>query len=163
MRLHEALAHTWDLGARHVPVDPVEDVQSAVGTKGEDVMRCDRLRLARALQQEHLRQYRDRLQEDTVGPEHLIHGEVDVKQERKHCRNPEEQVKTNGVNVHLVARTAWLASWGRCGRVRHVPVAELHQVEDIQAAPNEEELHRDQVQIQRVEQEEVPRDEHHRV
>ena len=55
----------------YAPPDPVGDVKSPVRAQCKDVVGCDRLRAAGALQHEELRQNRNTFQPDAECPEHL--------------------------------------------------------------------------------------------
>lgn len=69
-------------------------------------MRRDRLSLAQALQQEHLREDRDSLQENAERPKDLEQSKLVVEQQGQHCAPAQQIFKPDRVNVHFHARAA---------------------------------------------------------
>ena len=86
----------------HIPPDPVQDIQTTVGTQGKDIVRGDRFCLAQALQQKHLRQNGDGLEEDTVRPEDFLHIEFVVEEKRKDRRGTQQPFQSDRIDVRLV-------------------------------------------------------------
>jgi len=85
-----------------VAPDPIGDIQGAITTQGEQVMRGDGLGLAGALQEEELRQDGDALEPDGEGPEDLG-GRVAVGiDEGEDQRAPEEVLDAEGIEVRIV-------------------------------------------------------------
>ena len=79
--LGQHFAAAW-LTFEVVSVDPVEDVESAVDSQSEEIVRGDGLGFASLLDHEELRQDGHRLQVDGEGPEDLHQGELVVEQQR---------------------------------------------------------------------------------
>jgi len=106
-------------------VDPVEDVESAVRSKHEEVVAGDGLRLAGLGHHEELGKDSARLKVDREGPQDLGEGELVVDDERKDDAGSEEELNAEGV---VVAVVRWL---------------ELHedQVAGTNTAGNVDDLH----------------------
>lgn len=79
------------LGLGKVPPEPVGDVQAAVDSKGEEVVRGDSLGFAGALEHEELGQDGNGLEPDAEGPEDLI-GRVLVWKQDGHCSGAADQI-----------------------------------------------------------------------
>ena len=75
-----------------VSVDPVEDVEGAVGSEGEEIVRGDGLCLARLGDHEELRQDGDRLQVDGERPQHLHHAELVVEDQGQQGRGKQQEL-----------------------------------------------------------------------
>ena len=60
------------------PVNPVQNIESPVGSESKEIMAGDRLRLPRFTNHEELGQNGNTLQVDGEGPEDLHHGELVV-------------------------------------------------------------------------------------
>lgn len=113
-----------------VPVDPVGDVEGAIGAESEKVVRGDGFRLACSLQHEELWKDRNGFQIDTEGPHDFEKGEFVIKDEGEYCTWPEEVFELDGVDGGIMC-------W---------PKPHSHEVEDIERRRDEEELHHDTIQ-----------------
>ncbi len=85
-----------------VTVDPVQDVQTPVRSEREEIMRCDRLGLARLGHHEELRQNGHRLQIDGERPEHLHNAELVIEEERQNRHGTHEELDPERVVVVIV-------------------------------------------------------------
>lgn len=125
-RLHSP-RHPWygiHIPLREIPVQPIRDVQRPVDAEREEVVRCDGIGLAGALQHEELREDGDGLEPDGEGPQHL--GElVAVGEENgEDGAAAEEVLNFEGVDV---------------GVVRGLVVVE-HEEDDVGLGGEEEDL-----------------------
>ena len=85
-----------------VAVDPVEDVEAAVGAKGEQVVAGDRLGLPGLGDHEQLGQDGDTLQVDGEGPQDLHHAELVVHDKTEEDAGAKEELNTECVVVAVI-------------------------------------------------------------
>ena len=85
-------------------VDPVENVESAVGAEREEIVAGDGLGLAGLGDHEELGQDGDTLQVDGEGPEDLHHAELVVDDQRQQDAGAEQELHAEGVVVTIVGR-----------------------------------------------------------
>jgi hypothetical protein len=108
----------------YAPPDPVGNVESSVRAQRKDVVGCDRLCTAGALQHEQLRKDRDTLQPDAERPEHLG-GSIFVREDDgEHGGGSEEVFGAESVLVRVVGRL----------------VIVEHQVNDVGLGGDEDDL-----------------------
>jgi len=86
----------------HVPVHPVEQVEGAVRSQGEEVVARDGLGLAGSADQEELRQDGHRFQVDGEGPEHLHDRKLVVDHQREQGARHQQKFDAEGVVVVVV-------------------------------------------------------------
>ena len=87
-----------------VAVDPVENVESAVGAEREEIVAGDGLGLAGLGDHEELGQDGDTLQVDGEGPQDLHHAELVVDDQRQQDAGAEQELHAEGVVVTIVGR-----------------------------------------------------------
>lgn len=126
----------------HVAVDPIGDVQSAVQTQGEDVVRGDGLGLSRALEHKQLGQDGDALEPDRESPRDLPERVFIGHQEGEDGGASEEILHAEGVEGRVVGRLVGVG----------------HQVDDVPLRAEEEDLEDDVIDGLGVEEVEVARD-----
>lgn len=107
-------------------------------------MSGDRLSLTHALEKKHLGKDRDGLKEDTKRPQDLEYRELEVEQQGKNGGASKHGIQAERIELNVMART----------------VLDLHEVEHVEAASNEEDLHHGQIHARRAEKIEIPRHEH---
>merc|ERR1719278_737115 len=128
-----------------VAVDPVEDVEAAVGAESKEIVARDRLRLARLADHEELGEDGDALQVDGEGPEDLHHTELVVEDDSQEGGRGQEELHPEGVVVAIIGGFEF----------------EIHQIDGPSGAADEEELHDGVVQADEVGQEvQISRHEH---
>ena len=108
-----------------VAVDPVENVEAAVGAKCKEVVAGDALSLPGFGHHEQLGQDRDGLQVDGERPEDFHHGELMVEHQTKKQRGTDEKFDPKGVVVAVVGGLE----------------LDVHQIDGGGSRANEEELH----------------------
>jgi len=108
-----------------ISVNPIRDVECPIQAQGSEIMCRNRLRLSSALEHEQLWEDCDGLKPDGEGPEDLGEVELVVEYEGEDKAGCEEIFDFEGVN----------------GRVMRWSVFELHEIENVAAAADEEELH----------------------
>ena len=106
-------------------VDPVENVESAVGAEREEIVAGDGLGLAGLGDHEELGQDGDTLQVDGEGPEDLHHAELVVEQHGEERGGAEEEFHAEGVVIAVIRRLE----------------LEVHEVDGGGGAGDEEHLH----------------------
>ena len=87
-----------------VAEDPVEDVEAAIRSEGEQVVAGDRLGLPGLGDHEELGQDGDTLQVDGEGPQDLHHAELVVDDQRQQDAGAEQELHAEGVVVTIVGR-----------------------------------------------------------
>lgn len=100
---------------RKVPINPIRDIKRPVRSKSRNVMCRYRLRLARALQHEQLREYSDAFEEDGECPEDLDEVEFVVEEEGEEEGWAEEELDPEGVDGRVVRWPDWTARVLRTG------------------------------------------------
>lgn len=102
----------------------------------------NRLRLARPLEHKQLRENSNRLEINGKSPHDLRQGEAVIEHEGKEDTGSEQVLDLECVNgwvvrgpIHTVSARA------RRKHMHNRPEAELHEIEDVTAASNEEDLH----------------------
>ena len=85
-----------------VAVDPVEDVEAAVGAEGEQVVAGDRLGLPGLGDHEQLGQDGDTLQVDGEGPQDLHHAELVINDKTKEDAGAKQELNTKCVVVAVI-------------------------------------------------------------
>ena len=108
-----------------VAEDPVEDVQTAVGAEGEQVVAGDRLGLPGLGDHEQLGQDGHTLQVDGEGPQDLHHAELVVEDDGEEGGGAEEELDPERVMVAVVGRLE----------------LDVHQVDGGAGRADEEKLH----------------------
>ena len=108
-----------------VAVDPVENVEAAVGAEGKEVVAGDALGLPGLGHHEQLGQDGDGLQVDRERPEDFHHGELMVENQAEKQRGTDKKLDPEGVVVAVVG-----------GLELHV-----HQIDGSGSRADEEELH----------------------
>ena len=108
-----------------VAVDPVENVEAAVGTEGEEVVAGDALSLPGLGHHEQLWQDGHGLQGDRKRPEDFHHRELMVEYEGQEQRGSNEKLDPKRVVVAVVSRLE----------------LHVHQIDGGGGRANEEELH----------------------
>lgn len=88
------------------PEDPVRDVEPAVDAERREVVRRDRLCLARPLQHKQLGEDRDRLEVDREGPENLGHRILVGDEEREERAGPDQVLEPERVDPRVLRRAA---------------------------------------------------------
>jgi hypothetical protein len=109
---------------RHIPIDPVRNVQGAIDSQGEEVMRRDGLGLSRALQHEELGQNGNALKPDGEGPAKLENGVAHGEEDGEHAGKEEEELDAEGIEVGVVGGL----------------VPGRHQVDDVALRRDEEDF-----------------------
>ena len=87
-----------------VAVDPVEDVQAAVGAEGEQVVAGDGLSLPSLGDHEQLGQDGHALQVDREGPEDLHNAELVVDDETKEDAGAKKELNSECVMISVIGR-----------------------------------------------------------
>ena len=133
------------------PVNPVQNVQRAVGTHKEHVVRGEVLHLAVALEHDDLWHDGNALKEDREGPQQLHYVERVLHQEHETCQAEARQDAELEVQKRVVG--AVVLAFERFLEAEHV--------HDVGGRPNVEDLHQRIVNgIVRGEEVEVARHEH---
>jgi len=117
-----------------VAVDPVEDVESAVGAEGEEVVRSDGLSLSGLGHHEQLGEDRYTLEIDGEGPEDLHDTKLMVEDQGEDGDGCEEELDTESIVVAIIGRFELYE----------------HQVDCPSSAGNEKDLHRGVVDTDKV-------------
>jgi len=129
-----------------VSEDPVEDVESAVGTQSEEIVAGDGLCLPGLGDHEELGQDGHTLQVDGEGPQDLHHAKVVVEDQGEEDCRPQQELDAEGVMVPVVGGLEF----------------EIHEVDGGSRAGDEEDLHAGVVETDEVgHQVQVAGDEHH--
>lgn len=114
------------------------------------------LRFTRPLEHEELREDSDGFKPDGEWPENLRDDKLVVEDERENEAGTKEVFDFEGVDGRVMG---WSVGIGIRGLMSEWckwsgwPVLELHKVEDVDATPNEEELHNGIVQRHKTEEE----------
>merc|ERR1719468_1308726 len=108
-----------------VAEDPVEDVQAAVGAKGEQVVAGDCLSLPRLGDHEQLGQDGHTLQVDREGPQDLHHTELVVEDKTEKDAGAKQELNSESVMVAVIGRLKFL----------------VHEIDGSGGARDEEHLH----------------------
>ena len=87
-----------------VAEDPVEDVQTAVGAEGKQVVAGDRLRLPGLGDHEQLGQDGHTLQVDGEGPQNLHHAELVVDDKTEEDAGAEKELNSESVMIAVIGR-----------------------------------------------------------
>ena len=87
-----------------VSVDPVQDVEAAVGAESEEIVAGDGLSLASLADHEELGEDGDALQVDGEGPEDLHDTELVVEDQSQEDARSEEELHSEGVVIPVVSR-----------------------------------------------------------
>ena len=128
-----------------VAVDPVEDVERAIGAESEQVVGGDSLGFSGLGDHEELGEDSDTLEIDREGPENLHDTELVVEDKGEDNDWSEEEFNTESVMVAIIGSFE----------------LEEHQVDCSSGACNEENLHRRVVDANKVSDKvEIPGDEH---
>ena len=131
---------------RVVSVDPVEDVETAVGAESKEIMARDGLRLPGLADHEELGQDGDALQVDGEGPEDLHDAELVVENDSQEHGRSQEELHSEGVVVTVVGGFE----------------LEIHQIDGPSRAADEEKLHDGVVETDEVGQQvQISGHEHH--
>jgi hypothetical protein len=93
---------SFSISVEYAPPDPVGNVESSVRAQRKDIVGCDCLCAAGALQHEQLRKDRDTLQPDAERPEHLGGSVLVGENDGKHSGSAKEVFGTEGVLVRVV-------------------------------------------------------------
>jgi hypothetical protein len=135
----------------YAPVYPVGNVKPPVSAQRGDVVRCDGLCFARALEDEELWEDGDGLEEDGEGPKDLCDGVRVVEEDSEEECGGDEELDAEGIDggvmcwpVRVAQRMCVIVeSKITAARMQEgdVPEADLHKVEDVDAAAYEEEFH----------------------
>lgn len=107
-------------------------------------MRRNSLRLARPLEHKQLRKNSNRFEIYRKGPQHLRHGKLVIENEGEDKTGCKQVLDLERVNGRVVrgATTGCISSPVlEYKRMSDSPEAELHEVEDVTAASDEEDLH----------------------
>ena len=86
-----------------VAVDPVEDVECAIGTQSEQVVAGDRLCLPSLRDHEQLGKDGDGLEVDGKSPQDFHRGELVVEDHGQDCYGSEEELHPEGVVVAVIS------------------------------------------------------------
>lgn len=131
-----------------VSVDPVRQVERSVEPQCEDVVDCEEVALALALEHEELWQDGHRFQPEGETPRDLQDGELVVEDQRHHCRGHHQVRDPEIVDV-----------------LRDFLCVFFDDVDRVERRAEEEQLHQRVVHGPEVERHEteVPRDEHNRI
>ena len=89
---------------RVISVDPVEDVETAVGAESKEIVAGDRLGLPGLADHEELGQDGHALQVDGEGPEDLHHAELVVDHECQEDARSQQELHPEGVVIPVVGR-----------------------------------------------------------
>ena len=148
---------------RVVSVDPVEDVETAVGTESKEIVAGDRLRLPCLAHHEQLGQDGHALQVDGEGPEDLHHAELVVHHQGQQDARTQQKLYPEGVvitvigclNKTYISLIVIAMSWA------HLEF-QIHQIDSSRRAAYEEDLHDGVVERDKAGEEvQVPGHEHH--
>ena len=147
-----------------VSVDPVEDIEAAVGAESEEIVAGDGLSLASLADHEELGEDGDALQVDGEGPEDLHDTELVVEDQSQEDARSEEELHSEGVVIPVVSRLN--NSYINCVIGFNYSPSHLkfhiHQIDGPSSAADEENLHDGVVERDEAGDEvEVPRDEDH--
>ena len=127
-RLHNTREHSNRIKERRrlhkIPIQPIRNIQRAIDPQRKQIMRRNRLRLARPLQHKQLRQDRHALQPDTEGPQDLGDRVLVGEEDGHDGGEGEEVLHLEGVVVRVV---------------RGLVVVE-HEVDDVDGRADEEDL-----------------------
>jgi len=99
----------------HSPVDPVGNVERTVQSQRSEVVRRDRLGLARSLEHEKLRQDRDALEPDGERPNELKRRVSVVEQQCQNCHGGNEVRQPEGIQRCVLRRPDVSYSASRTG------------------------------------------------
>ena len=97
-----------------VAVDPVKDVEAAVGAEGEQVVAGDRLGLPSLGDHEQLGQDGDALQVDGEGPQDLHHAELVVDDKTEEDAGAKEELNSECVVVAVIGRLSLIGENSDC-------------------------------------------------
>ena len=112
-------------GLSVVAVDPVENVEAAVGAEGKEVVAGDALSLPGFGHHEQLGQDGDRLQVDGERPKDFHHRELMVEHQSKEQRGTDEKFNPKGVMVAVIGSLE----------------LDVHQIDSGGSRADKEELH----------------------
>lgn len=118
------------LGLAEVTPQPVGQIQATVDTEREEVVRCNRLGFASALEHEKLRENGDGFEPDGEGPKDLGQRVLVREQDGENGSTGEQKLDFEGVDVGIVG---WL-------------VGVRHEVDDVSLRTDEHDLENQVIQ-----------------